>query len=193
MRQNHHAIRALLCGGILLAQQLAHAGDAPSTFDVTNQVRRMVEGNSLSIKADTAVFGDPAPDTQKKLKVDYTVDDSANSKVVMEGGSLEIHPKAGAKLAVNKATYGDLTDEKRVDVTPLVAAAVQGERITLDVNNGAMGGDPAPTTVKTLEVTYTIGGRIGKATAAEYSTLTVPQPTDAPGKLVILGAIYGDL
>ena len=193
MKPNHCLAFIVLSSLALFSHGHLYADDAPGTLDVTKKVQQEVKGNALTIKADTAVLGDPLPNTQKRLKVDYTVNGVGSSKVVMEGGTLEVHPNKGAKLVVTRATYGDLQDEKKVDVTKVVSDAVQGDKLTLVVNNENLGGDPASTVVKKLEVTYTVGGKAGTAKADEYGTLSLPSPTDPAGKLIILSATYGDL
>jgi hypothetical protein len=52
-------------------------------FDVTGAVVRLVEGDSLSVDADNANFGDPAPgNASKKLRVDYMLNGTAGSQTV---------------------------------------------------------------------------------------------------------------
>ena len=182
-----------LCSLALFTLGVARADDAPNTLDVTKKVQLAVKGGALVMKADTDFLGDPAPGTQKKLKVEYTVDGVAASKVVMESGVLDIHPPTGEKLAVTKAVYGDLPDEKKVDVTARLTDAIQDDKLSLGVNNETLGGDPAPTVVKTLGVKYTVGGKPGKTTVGEFTTLVLPPASEKPGKLVILSATYGDL
>ena len=169
------------------------ADEWASFKDVTKQVQAMVVGNSLSVTANNDLGGDPAPTLTKKLKVDYTVNGAAESKVVLEGGTLEVHAPKGKKLAVAKAVYGDLQNESKVDVTKAVSDAVQGDKLTLGVNNETLGGDPATTVVKKLEVEYTVNGKASKTIANEFDTLTLPLPTDSTGKLVIVSATYGAL
>ncbi len=153
----------------------------------------MVAGNTLTVAASNDLGGDPAPTLNKKLKVEYTINDTADSKVVFEGATLEVHAPKGAKLAVTKATYGDLQSEQKVDVTRVVTNAVQGDKLSLGVNNETLGGDPASTVVKKLEVSYTVDGKACKTTANEFDTLTLPLSTDGNGKLVIVSATYGAL
>ena len=193
MKKNTRLISVALCSVALLAWRPARADDAPDTVDVSTKVQQAVKGNVLVIKADTSVLGDPIPNTQKRLKVEYTVNGVAESKTVMEGGTLEVHPSSGTKLVVTRAVYGDLTSERKVDVTGVLAEAVRGDKLSLVVNNETMGGDPAPTTLKTVEVHYTVGGKVGKATVGEFNPLVLPSPADGTGKLVILSASYGDL
>ena len=191
-RKNRFAL-TVFCLIVLLSRGAARADDAPSSTDVTKQVQGMVTGNSLTIAANNDLGGDPAPTLTKKLKVEYTINGTADSKAVLEGGTLEIQAPKGAKLAVTKAVYGDLQSEKKVDVTKVVANAVQGDKLTLGVNNETLGGDPAPAAVKKLEVSYMVDGKACKTTASEFDTLTLPLSGDGTGKLVILSAVYGSL
>ena len=193
MKRKNHLAFAALCSVSLLACGLARGQDVPKTEDVTKQVEQAVMGNSLTIIANNDLAGDPAPTLTKKLKVEYTVNGTADSKAVLEGGTLEIHPPKGAKFVVTKAVYGELPDEQKVDVTKKVTDAIQGDKLNLGVNNGTLGGDPAPTVVKKLEVSYTVGGKAGKVTADEFDTLVLPTAADGTGKLVILSATYGAL
>ena len=194
MKQKNRPVLVALCSIALFTCGAVHADDAPGgSLDVTKQVQQTVSGNSLTIDVNNDLGSDPAPTLKKKLKVDYTVDGVADSKVVLEGGTLEVHPPKGAKFAVTKAVYGDLQNEQKVDVTKVVTDAVQADKLSLGVNNEVLGGDPAPTTVKKLEVSYTVDGKPGKVTANEFDTLVLPSSTDGTGKLVIISATYGAL
>lgn len=68
--------------------------DPQRTVDVTSQVSRMVENNSLSVLASNHLAGDPAPYIVKKLRVDYTLDGFPGTKIVNEGEVLDI-PEGG--------------------------------------------------------------------------------------------------
>ena len=187
---------ATLCCLALFTCRVVRADDTPATggsTDVTKLVQQAVTGNSLSLPVNNDLGGDPAPTLKKKLKVEYTINGTAEAKVVFEGSVLEVRAPKGAKLAVTKATYGDLKDEQKVDVTRVLADAVQGDKLNMGVNNETLGGDPAPTTVKKLEVDYTVGGKAGKASVGEFDTLDLPAPGEGAGKLVIVHAIYGAL
>lgn len=67
-------------------------GDLPAgaSADVTEDVAALVQKNSLSIKASNEIFGDPAGNKVKKLRVDYTFDGKAKSKTVGENQTLKI-------------------------------------------------------------------------------------------------------
>ncbi|MBN1853315.1 MAG: HEAT repeat domain-containing protein [Pirellulales bacterium] len=60
--------------------------------DVTKQVTDAVVGDSISIAADNQLAGDPIPNVEKKLRVEYTLDGLLHTKSVPEGMILEIQP-----------------------------------------------------------------------------------------------------
>jgi putative heme-binding domain-containing protein len=76
--------------------------------DVTDKVAAEVKGNRLTISASNELFGDPAPNMVKKLRVDYLEGDEARSKVVEENEKLELRAPEGKKLVIKKALYGVL-------------------------------------------------------------------------------------
>ena len=191
MKPKNRFVSVAVCSLALFTCGLVHADDAPGTTDVTKLVQLAVAGNALTINVNNDIGGDPAPTLTKKLKVEYTINGTADSKVVLEGGVLEVKAPKGAKLVVTKAVYGDLKDEQKVDVTGVLTKAIQDDKLSVGVNNEVFGGDPAPTVVKALQVSYTVGGKAAKTTVQEFETLSLPQSTDGSGKLVIVSAIYG--
>ena len=74
--------------------------------DVTDRVAAEVKDNRVRIAASNDLFGDPAPNTVKKLRVDYLEGDQARTMTVDEGATLEIRTPAGQKLVIKKALYG---------------------------------------------------------------------------------------
>ena len=58
------------------------------TIDVTLRVADMVKDDALSVDNYNAILGDPAPNTRKQLRVDYTIDGQAKSKIVSEAERL---------------------------------------------------------------------------------------------------------
>jgi hypothetical protein len=93
------------------------------------------------------------------------------------------------KLVVTQATYGDLPDGAKTDVTEKVVAMVKDDKLKVDATNDNFG-DPAEGTVKKLTVAYTIDGVAHSKTVNENETLSV---SGKPSKLVIRKALYGDL
>jgi putative heme-binding domain-containing protein len=76
--------------------------------DVTDKVAGEVKENRVRIAVSNDLFGDPAPNMVKKLRVDYLEGDASHSKTVDEGGTLEIRAEGGKKLVIKKAIYGVL-------------------------------------------------------------------------------------
>ncbi|RYG65752.1 hypothetical protein EON80_16750, partial [bacterium] len=79
-------------------------------------------------------------------------------------------------LVIQKAEYG--AEDKWFDVTDLVSKAVKGNQLSLFVNNDLFG-DPILKTVKTLKVSYTLGGQPLTAQVGENQNLniqSVPTP-----------------
>ncbi len=98
------------------------------------------------------------------------------------------NPPAG-KLVVTKATYGDLPDGGKSDVTDKVAAMVNDDKLKVEATNDNFG-DPADGIVKKLTVEYTIDGVAHSKTVNENEMLSV---SGKPSKLIVRKAIYGDL
>ncbi len=86
----------------------APAPDNSGNVDVTAQAKAAVQNGTLSIVASNDLGGDPAYNTVKRLKVDYTLDGVAGTKSVAEKETLQI-PAAGepkGNLVIVKALYG---------------------------------------------------------------------------------------
>ncbi len=148
--------------------------DGPSN-DVTAQVAAMVKDNTLIVDASNDLFGDPAADSFKKLRVDYTFNGVRGTKAVGEDATLRLpvdeKPLAG-KLVIVKAVYGDLAGEQVSDVTAQVAAMVKDNALKVVASNENFD-DPAIGAYKRLHVEYTIGGVARRKTAGEDRTLTI--------------------
>ncbi len=94
------------------------------------------------------------------------------------------------KLIIEQATYGDLPDGEKVDVTPKVVAKVKDNKVWLEVNNELFT-DPAEGVGKKLKVVFRVGESKGEATVPEGETLILPVPV-LKGELKIVKAVYGD-
>jgi uncharacterized protein YbaA (DUF1428 family) len=152
-------------------------GDLPSggSTDVTQKVAAMVKDNALSVDATNDNFGDPAEGIVKKLRVDYTIDGTPQTRTVGENESLAISgnaPPAGGTLVIVKAVYGDLPSGDSTDVTQKVAAMVKDNALSVDATNDNFG-DPAENIVKKLRVDYTFKGAAKSKTVDENQTLTI--------------------
>ena len=67
--------------------------------------------NTLSVTAGNDLAGDPAYDTVKKLRVDYTLNGTHHTQTADEKGTLTI-PAPGetpGRLVIQSAVYGDLS------------------------------------------------------------------------------------
>jgi hypothetical protein len=67
------------------------AADGFASVDVTEKVRARLEGNTVTMVADNAVFGDPANLHVKRLRVEYTLDGAPKTALVPEGSTLELN------------------------------------------------------------------------------------------------------
>jgi len=75
----------------LLIQKAVYGELASSkTIDVTAMLTDLVTDNTLSVKARSGIFGDPAPMQYKQLRVDYKFDDVAKSKTGGEDQTLTL-------------------------------------------------------------------------------------------------------
>ena len=75
--------------------------------DVTEQLRAAIRNGALSVKSGNDIGGDPAYNTVKTLRVQYTLDGAAKTQNVAEDQTLKL-PGDGqtGKLVIVKATYG---------------------------------------------------------------------------------------
>jgi hypothetical protein len=81
-------------------------------------------------------------------------------------------PAYHGDLSIVDATYG--SGRRVANVTTQLQALIQGGRLSLNVNNDSMGGDPAPEVHKALEVIYLHRGRERRVTIPEGGTLNIP-------------------
>jgi hypothetical protein len=106
--------------------------------------------------------------------------------VLMTGVCVHAGEAPAAKLVIQSALYGDLANEKTVDVTKKVAGMVKEENLQVKASADRFG-DPAPGAAKQLRVGYTVDGVYRSKTVDEGETL------DISTQLVIRKAVYGDL
>jgi hypothetical protein len=149
--------------------------DGPSA-DVTAKVATLAKHNALSVAATNDNFDDPAPNIVKKLRVDYTYDGIAHTRIVEENATLTIQP-GRVRLVIKKAVYGDLPDGSTIDVTAKVAAAAENDSLSIAATNDNFT-DPASGIVKKLQVDYTFDGKEKSKTVGESDTLTIANTGD---------------
>ncbi len=75
------------------------------------------------------------------------------------------------------------------NVTAIVAGYESNNQLNFVVNNGSMGGDPAFGVVKTLQITYQLGGTNQTRSFAENSVVTIG---GGGLTLTVIQALYGD-
>ena len=88
----------------------AQAGLPSLQVSVKAKLAAMVRDNTLSVVAGNDLAGDPAYNTVKKMRVDYTLDGVAHTQTVAEKETLQI-PGPGEKpgrLVIHRAVYGAL-------------------------------------------------------------------------------------
>ena len=120
---------------------------------------------------------------------------SATAKHITEVRGTIAAEKAKPKpaLRILKAVYGDQLSGKIKDVTGLLRRAAGPHSVRISATNGSMGGDPAYNIVKTLVVTYELGGVRKVVTLRENESLTVgdfPDPATPPAYEMSPGEIW---
>jgi hypothetical protein len=75
-------------------------------------------------------------------------------------------------LRIVQASYG--AGNRRRDVTSRLQSMVRNNRLTVLVNNSTMGGDPAFSQPKNLQVTYEYQGQRRNTNVGEGGRLTLP-------------------
>jgi hypothetical protein len=91
-----------------------------------------------------------------------------------------------AKLVIVSAVYGDLANDKTVDVHKKLSEMVKDNNLSVAVTTQNFG-DPAPGAAKNLKVGYTIEGLYHTKTVAQDEIL------DISTRLIVVKALYGDL
>jgi len=133
------------CGRMALADpsrvkiRKAVYGNLPDggTKDVTAAVAAMVAKGKLKIDATNGNFGDPTPGERKRMRVDYSVDGTALSETVEEGGTIVL--RAGTVPA-------DVVDK----LSASLANASEKEKLALLEVLGAAGGKKALSCVQSV-------------------------------------------
>jgi hypothetical protein len=149
--------------------------------DVTDILNQRISNNSLNLRiTNDTMGGDPAPDRPKRLTVYYVYNGQPGQVTVNEKDTLNL-PGAGGgggswpgfgTLQILRATYG--APGRETDVTSRVASRVQGDRLSMRVDNGSMGGDPATNQPKRLKVIYQWQGLRYESNVPENGTLSLP-------------------
>lgn len=97
----------------------------PGTIDVTQAVaQRVDQERSLVVTAFGALFGDPAPNIVKKLRVDFTLGGVAGSRVVLDGERLVLGADPAA-LVDATTVHQDLFEPPPASVADLARRLTQ--------------------------------------------------------------------
>lgn len=187
----------------------AEYGAGNAWMDVTGRVRSLINGDVLHIRVDNGTLGgDPAEGAHKTLRL-CVRDDNGHEKMLTfrEKEIVELslsaveHEGDGdrgqGRLRITRASYG--TRGRALDVTDLLNSRIEGDRLTLPINNDTMGGDPAQDVRKVLTVWYSYGGSDLQASIDEGGTLNIPPGGELAGgespraerSLQIIRADYG--
>lgn len=76
--------------GKLVIRKAVYGDTSGDSIDVTTIIAGMVRNDSITFTVNNDDLGDPAPDTAKKLQVDYTLNGKDGSQTVDEGKTLKI-------------------------------------------------------------------------------------------------------
>jgi len=79
---------------------------------------------------------------------------------------------AGDELVILSARYG--ADSSWMDVAPLLRTRIQDGRVSVQVENEDLGGDPIHNVLKTLEVAYSYRGSTYSKSVPEHGELAIP-------------------
>ncbi len=169
-------------------------GTSVRSTDVTYRLNSQIRDGQLAMQVNnTTMGGDPDHDRPKTLTVNYTYNGRADQISVAEGGYLNLPSDAGDNrygLRISSARYG--TSVRSTDVTNRLNSQIRDGRLSLQVNNDTMGGDPDSNRQKTLTVNFTLDGRADQVTVAEGGYLNLPSGTSgSPSNLRISRARYG--
>ena len=113
--------------------------------NVTANLRALVKDNTLTVKANNAIAGDPAYNTVKALRVEYTLNGAAHMQTVKEDETLQI-PGPGetpGPLVLKHAVWG--APNEKTGAPMLVAQQGPPVRVTQELKPRRMT-QPAPGT-----------------------------------------------
>jgi hypothetical protein len=169
-------------------------------MNVTNQVRRLLNGNGIVMVNNDNMGGDPAYGAYKILRIQATNSRGQSQQFTYKEGSTinagqfsnngrpggggypgnpgypppnPGYPGGGnGSLQITRAYYG--LNNRTNDVTQLLRGMVRNGTLAVQVNNNTMGGDPAKGGDKVLTVIYRVQGRERTSTVKEGNLLRIP-------------------
>ncbi|MES2438298.1 MAG: family 78 glycoside hydrolase catalytic domain [Verrucomicrobiota bacterium] len=175
-----------------------------STFsDVTETVSRQARTGEFDLDVENQSFGsDPAYGKVKQLRVEYEISGKKSSRIFAEKMTLRFPHDLPPPATIVRAAYESEDGSGSLDVTKKLATRqAETGSFSLMVDNGSLGGDPAPNRKKRLNVEFSVNGRmmvksIDENTRFESSDLvepaTVPylRKTFTVGKPVVRATVY---
>jgi hypothetical protein len=169
-------------------------------MDVTNQVRRLLNGNGVIVVNNDNMGGDPAYGAYKTLRIQATnFRGQSQQFTYREGSTINAgqfsnngrpggpgypgnpgfpppnpgYPGGGnGSLQITRAYYG--LNNRTMDVTQRLRGMVRNGTLAVPVNNNSMGGDPARGGDKVLTVIYRYQGQERTSTVKEGNLLRIP-------------------
>lgn len=171
-------------GGPALKILEAVYGDLPDGNHevVTEKVAKLVKDNKLQLEAGNDLFGDPAEQVGKKLRVKYELGGKALEATVEEGETMMLPaPKLVGELKILTAKYGELPNGQFEDVLATIKRYVKENRLEITANNDTLG-DPAPGVFKRLRVEYQIGEIKLAKSVYENNKLVIAPPAKEVAK-----------
>ncbi len=151
----------------------------PECVDVTALVKQSVTSGNRRIRANNDLAGDPAPMTEKEMKLDFALNGEKKSVRIEENKTFELP----ASAEVVKAVYGLISEapepvNQTVDVTAKVAGMVKEGTLSVVAGNALVGHDPANMILKEMRVEYAYKGQKKSARIGENQVLTLPETGD---------------
>jgi hypothetical protein len=180
--------------------QKADWGAGNRWMNVTNQVRRLLNGNGRVLVNNDTMGGDPAYGQYKILRIQATNSRGQSQQFTykenstIDAGQFNNNGRPGGpgypggpggpppgpgypgggngSLQITRAYYG--LNNRTMDVTQLLRGMARNGSVVVQVNNNTMGGDPARGADKVLTVIYRVQGRERTSTVKEGNVLRIP-------------------
>lgn len=171
----------------------ADYGSGNRWVDVTQHVRSMIQGDSLNFTVNgSTLTGDSRRGRNRALRMQLRDSNGSNRTVTYRDRqqvNLQILGSNQGTLRITRAQYG--ANNRFTDVTDRLNSAIRNDRLSMQVNNDTMGGDPVNNVVKTLRVGYTFNGRSDEVVINENGRLELPGSYATSNQLHINRAQYG--
>jgi hypothetical protein len=180
--------------------QKADWGAGNRWMDVTNQVRRLLNGNGRVLVNNANMGGDPAYGAIKTLRIraqnsrGQTQQFTYQENSMIDASQFNNNGRPGGpgfpggpggpppgpgypgggngSLQITRAYYG--LNNRTNDVTQILRSMARNGSVVVQVNNNTMGGDPAKGADKVLTVIYRFQGREQTSTVKEGNVLRIP-------------------